>query len=406
MKKTTKIINDPIYGFIRISNKIILDLIDHKYFQRLRRISQLGLSYLVYPGAHHTRFQHAIGSMFLTQKALTTLRLKGHIITDEEYEGTSIAVLLHDIGHGPFSHALENSIADKISHEKMSVLFMKKLNLEFDKKLSIAIKIFQNKYPKKFLHQLVSSQLDMDRIDYLNRDSFYSGVQEGIVGADRIINMLNLANDELVIESKGIYSVEKFLIARRLMYWQVYLHKTVISAENMLIKVLKRAKKLTQKGESIFAPTSLNFFLNSNNNLIDFKKNEKIFNAFVNLDDNDIVTAIKEWQYNEDKVLSLLSRKIINRNLLKIRLSDKPFDLDMINKLQKNIMEKFNLNLEESKYLIFSDYISNSAYEKNNTSIKVLFKNGSTKDILLASDQLNLQALSNKVIKYFLCFSE
>ena len=278
------------------------------------------------------------------------------------------------------------------------------LNLEFDKKLSIAIKIFQNKYPKKFLHQLVSSQLDMDRIDYLNRDSFYSGVQEGIVGADRIINMLNVVNDELVIESKGIYSVEKFLVARRLMYWQVYLHKTVISAENMLIKVLKRAKKLTQKGESIFAPTSLKFFLNSNNNLIDFKKNEKIFNAFVNLDDNDIVTAIKEWQYNEDKVLSLLSRKIINRNLLKIRLSDKPFDLDMINKLQKNIMEKFNLKLEESKYLIFSDYISNSAYEKNNTSIKVLFKNGSTKDILLASDQLNLQALSNKVVKYFLCF--
>ena len=406
MKKTTKIINDPIYGFIRISNKIILDLIDHKYFQRLRRISQLGLSYLVYPGAHHTRFQHAIGSMFLTQKALTTLRLKGHIITDEEYEGTSIAVLLHDIGHSPFSHALENSIADKISHEKMSVLFMKKLNLEFDNKLSIAIKIFQNKYPKKFLHQLVSSQLDMDRIDYLNRDSFYSGVQEGIVGADRIINMLNLVNDELVIESKGIYSVEKFLVARRLMYWQVYLHKTVISAENMLIKVLKRAKKLTQKGESIFAPTSLKFFLNSNNNLIDFKKNEKIFNAFVNLDDNDIVTAIKEWQYNKDKVLSLLSSKITNRNLLKIKLSDKPFDLNMINKLQKNIMEKFNLNLEESKYLIFSDYISNSAYEKNNTSIKVLFKNGSTKDILLASDQLNLQALSNKVIKYFLCFSE
>ena len=406
MKKTTKIINDPIYGFIRISNKIILDLIDHKYFQRLRRISQLGLSYLVYPGAHHTRFQHAIGSMFLTQKALTNLRLKGHIITDEEYEGTSIAVLLHDIGHGPFSHALENSIADKISHEKMSVLFMKKLNLEFDKKLSIAIKIFQNKYPKKFLHQIVSSQLDMDRIDYLNRDSFYSGVQEGIVGADRIINMLNVVNDELVIESKGIYSVEKFLVARRLMYWQVYLHKTVISAENMLIKVLKRAKKLTQKGESIFAPTSLKFFLNSNNNLIDFKKNEKIFNAFVNLDDNDIVTAIKEWQYNKDKVLSLLSSKIINRNLLKIKLSDKPFDLNMIFKLQKNIMEKFNLNLEESKYLIFSDHISNSAYEKNNTSIKVLFKNGSTKDILLASDQLNLQALSNKVVKYFLCFSE
>ena len=406
MKKTTKIINDPIYGFIRISNKIILDLIDHKYFQRLRRISQLGLSYLVYPGAHHTRFQHAIGSMFLTQKALTNLRLKGHTITDEEYEGTSIAVLLHDIGHGPFSHALENSIADKISHEKMSVLFMKKLNLEFDKKLSIAIKIFQNKYPKKFLHQIVSSQLDMDRIDYLNRDSFYSGVQEGIVGADRIINMLNVVNDELVIESKGIYSVEKFLVARRLMYWQVYLHKTVISAENMLIKVLKRAKKLTQKGESIFAPTSLKFFLNSNNNLIDFKKNEKIFNAFVNLDDNDIVTAIKEWQYNKDKVLSLLSSKIINRNLLKIKLSDKPFDLNMIFKLQKNIMEKFNLNLEESKYLIFSDHISNSAYEKNNTSIKVLFKNGSTKDILLASDQLNLQALSNKVVKYFLCFSE
>ena len=406
MKKTTKIINDPIYGFIRISNKIILDLIDHKYFQRLRRISQLGLSYLVYPGANHTRYQHAIGSMFLTQKALTTLRLKGHIITDEEYEGTSIAVLLHDIGHGPFSHALENSIADKISHEKMSVLFMKKLNLEFDKKLSIAIKIFQNKYPKKFLHQLVSSQLDMDRIDYLNRDSFYSGVQEGVVGADRIINMLNVVNDELVIESKGIYSVEKFLVARRLMYWQVYLHKTVISAENMLIKVLKRAKKLTQKGESIFAPTSLKFFLNSNNNLINFKKNEKIFNAFVNLDDTDIVTSIKEWQYNKDKVLSLLSRKIINRNLLKIKLSDKPFDLNMIFKLQKNIMEKFSLNLEESKYLIFSDYISNSAYEKNNTSIKVLFKNGSTKDILLASDQLNLQALSNKVVKYFLCFSE
>ena len=289
MKTSSKILNDPIYGFIRIPHGIIFELIEHPYFQRLRRITQLGLSYLVYPGAYHTRFQHAIGATYLMSKAVQQLRSKGHEITEEEDEAVSIAILLHDIGHGAFSHALEHSIAHEISHEDLSLLFMEKLNKELNGQLTTAIQIFKNEYHKRFLHQLVSSQLDMDRMDYLKRDSFYSGVQEGIIGSDRIIHMLNVVNDQLVVESKGIYSIEKFLIARRLMYWQVYLHKTVLSAENMLIKVLKRAKELSQSGNELFGSSALKLFLKNNFTLDDFRKKEEVFQAFTRLDDQDVL---------------------------------------------------------------------------------------------------------------------
>ena len=286
--KKNKIINDPIYGFITLERGIVFDLIEHPFFQRLRRITQLGLSYLVYPGAYHTRFHHALGCMFLMEKAILQIRNKGHEISFEEEEALKIAILLHDIGHGPFSHALENSIANNISHEDLSKLFMEKLNKEFDGKLSLAIQIFNNKHSKKFLHQLVSSQLDMDRLDYLKRDSFFTGVTEGNIGTERIINMLNVVNDQLVIEEKGIYSIEKFLIARRLMYWQVYLHKTVVSAENTLIKILKRAKQLIQNGTDIFSSSALKMFLKNNYTADNFIKNDetKIYkdskNYFVN----------------------------------------------------------------------------------------------------------------------------
>ncbi|MBT4738355.1 MAG: HD domain-containing protein, partial [Flavobacteriales bacterium] len=310
--KKNKIINDPIYGFITLERGIVFDLIEHPFFQRLRRITQLGLSYLVYPGAYHTRFHHALGCMFLMEKAILQIRNKEHEISSEEEEALKIAILLHDIGHGPFSHALENSIANNISHEDLSKLFMAKLNKEFDGKLSLAIQIFNNKHSKKFLHQLVSSQLDMDRLDYLKRDSFFTGVTEGNIGTERIINMLNVVNDQLVIEEKGIYSIEKFLIARRLMYWQVYLHKTVVSAENTLIKILKRAKQLIQNGTDIFSSSALKMFLKNNYTADNFIKNDDILEIFSKLDDHDIYSCLKEWANHDDFILSSLSIRILN----------------------------------------------------------------------------------------------
>jgi len=402
--KKNKIINDPIYGFITLERGIIFDLIEHPYFQRLRRITQLGLSYLVYPGAYHTRFHHALGCMFLMKKAILQIRNKGHEITVEEEEALKIAILLHDIGHGPFSHALENSIANNISHEDLSNIFMEKLNIEFDGKLSLSIKIFNNKYHKKFLHQLVSSQLDMDRLDYLKRDSFFTGVTEGNIGTERIINMLDVVNDELVIEEKGIYSIEKFLIARRLMYWQVYLHKTVLSAENTLIKILQRAKYLLKNNEVLSSTTALKIFLNSNYSLEDFKTNKKLLESFSQLDDHDIYSCLKEWQHSDDFVLSKLCKSILERKPLKIITQNNKFKSAEISKIKKVLKTKYQISDEEVSYLVFTDKVSNNAYQYSKTHINILMKNSEVKDITDASDQFNIDALSKTVNKYFLCY--
>jgi len=402
--KKNKIINDPIYGFITLERGIIFDIIEHPFFQRLRRITQLGLSYLVYPGAYHTRFHHALGCMFLMEKAILQIRNKGHEISFEEEEALKVAILLHDVGHGPFSHALENSIANNISHEDLSSLFMAKLNKEFNGKLSLAIQIFNNNHPKKFLHQLVSSQLDMDRLDYLKRDSFFTGVTEGNIGTERIINMLDVVNDQLVIEEKGIYSIEKFLVARRLMYWQVYLHKTVISAENTLIKILKRATQLIQNETDIFSSSALKIFLKNNYTVDNFKENDVILNTFSKLDDHDIYSCLKEWCNHDDFILSSLSNRILNREPLKIKTQNDRFLEKEINKLKQKVSKKYNISIDDTNYLVFTGKVSNNAYQCEKTQINILMKNGEIKDITEASDQFNIDALSKTVNKYFLCY--
>lgn len=398
-----KIFNDPVYGFISVPYELILELIDHPYFQRLRRIKQLGLSDLVYPGALHTRFHHVVGCTNLMQQAIEVLRSKGHEITDEEAKGVTLAILLHDIGHGPYSHALEHSIAKGVHHEELSLLFMEKLNKEFNGQLSTAIEIFTNKYPKKFLHQLVSSQLDMDRLDYLKRDSFYTGVSEGVVSNQRIIKMLDVVNDELVIQEKGIYSIEKFIVARRLMYWQVYLHKTVISAEFLLVKILERAKELAKKGVDLFCSPSLHLFLYSDITKKDFER-EEVLNAFSKLDDYDVLGAIKVWTNHSDKVLSELSKMITNRTLLKIWMQNEPFSEEQIKEHQTKAAKKLGVSDKDLSYFVFTDHIENNAYNANSDSINILYKSGKILDITEASDNLNIQALTKPVKKYFLCY--
>lgn len=405
MKKKTpnklKILNDPIYGFIQIPNSLIFDIIEHPYFQRLRRITQMGFSNLVYPGANHTRFHHALGCMHLMQRAITVLRFKQIEISKEEENALCIAILLHDIGHGAYSHALEHSIVSGISHEEISLKFMKKLNDEFDGKLDLAIQIFEGKYQRKFLGQLISSQLDIDRLDYLKRDSFYTGVTEGNISSDRLIAMMNVKNDALVIEQKGIYSVEKFLIARRLMYWQVYLHKTGLVAENMLVNVLKRAKELSEKGVELFASSALNYFLYHQIHQDNFT--DETLEMFSNLDDYDILSAIKEWTNHQDKVLSLLSKMIVDRKLLRIEIQKDAFLEEQINKKKNKFSKKLNLSKEEINYFVFSQEIRNQAYNSDKP-IFILNKKGKLKDIAKASDQLNLQALRKPVIKHFICY--
>ena len=402
--KKNKIINDPIYGFITIEKGIILDLIEHPFFQRLRRISQLGLSYLVYPGAYHTRFHHALGCMFLMKKAIQQLRNKGHEITKKESEALKIAILLHDIGHGPFSHALEHSIVNNISHENLSNIFMNKLNEEFNGKLDLAIQIFNNKHSKKFLHQLVSSQIDMDRLDYLKRDSFFTGVTEGNIGTERIINMFDVVNDELVIEEKGIYSIEKFLIARRLMYWQVYLHKTVLSAEHTLIKILQRAKELIKNGVILKSSNPLKIFLQNNYKLDDLSNNKNLLKSFSELDDHDIYCCIKDWKNNSDFVLSSLCKRILNRDPLKILIQNSPFSEKTLKKIKNNTKKHFKVSDKELEYLIFTDIVSNNTYQYSEAQINILMKNGKIKDITEASDQFDIKALNKTVNKYFLCY--
>jgi uncharacterized protein len=403
-----KIINDPVYGFINISTEILYDLIEHPYFQRLRRIRQLGLTNLVYPGATHTRFQHAIGATHLMELAIEVLRSKGHIISEAEAEAVSIAILLHDIGHGPFSHALEDSIVEGITHEDLSAVFMNELNRQFKGKLDLAISIFKNQYHKKFLYQLVSSQLDMDRLDYLKRDSFFTGVTEGVIGSDRIIKMLNIVDDKLVVDAKGIYSIEKFLVARRLMYWQVYLHKTVVSAENLLVNILRRAKELANGGLKLFATPSLEFFLYHHVNIEYITGNSEhqkvMIENFSQLDDYDIMASTKVWCECEDPVLALLCKNFINRNLYKIEMSNSPFDNEKIKLLRKATNERLNLNEKDLDYFVFSDSISNNVYSVTDDKITILYKTGETTDIAEASDMLNVSVLSKVVKKYFLCY--
>jgi hypothetical protein len=397
-----KIINDPIYGFITIPNKLIFDLMEHKYFQRLRRISQMGFSYIVYPGAHHTRFHHALGAMFLMQKAVQVLQSKGVDISEKEEEALYIAILLHDIGHGPFSHAMENSIVENISHEQISLLFMEALNRKFNKQLTLAIQIFRDGHPRKFLHQLVSGQLDMDRLDYLKRDSFYTGVPEGTVNAQRLIAMLNVKNNELVVEEKGIYSVENFLVARRLMYWQVYLHKTGIVAEQLLVRVLKRAKQLTAQGVDLSAGNALKFFLNTNINSNDFT--EEVLDIFSKLDDYDIISAMKMWMGSDDFVLKNLSKMLLNRDLLKVKVKSQPFSIQKIKEKRKILIETFAISEEEASFFVFTGKLENQAYSMEKDTINLLKKNGKIIDVAKASDQLNLEALSKSVVKYYMCY--
>ncbi len=405
-----KIVNDPVHGFINIQHPIVFDLIEHPFFQRLRNIKQLGLTYLVYPGANHNRFQHALGALHLMNEAILTLRSKGHLISDEEAEAANIAILLHDIGHGPFSHSLEYSIAKEVSHENISRCFIHWLNKEMDGRLSVAIDVFEDNYPKRFLHQLVSSQLDMDRLDYLRRDSFFSGVTEGTVGVERIIKMLNVVNDQLVVEAKGIYSVEKFLIARRLMYWQVYLHKTVVVAEQILIKMLQRARELVQIGDDLFATPSLKYFLENEVTLQDFTfdrqhtcPSESLL-FFSNLDDNDIMTAAKMWQSHNDIVLSTLASMLVTRKLLKVELKNSPFEASRVDLIKNRVLSSNPSLKDKIDYFVFSDSVSNNAYSSNDDSIKILYNNGELVDIANASDILNTQALSTEVKKYFLCY--
>ena len=397
-----KILNDPIYGFITLPNTLLYDLIQHPYFQRLRRISQMGMSYLVYPGAHHTRFHHALGCMHIMQKAIEVLRFKGVSISKDEENALFIAILLHDIGHGPFSHAMEHSIVENVNHESISLLFMEKLNEEFDGKLALAIQIFKGDYHRKFMLQLISSQLDMDRMDYLKRDSFYTGVAEGNINSDRLIQMMNVVNDVLVIEEKGIYSVEKFLMARRLMYWQAYLHKTSLVAELILTKVLKRTKELTQKGIILPCSKPLLFFMQNKVELNDF--DSIVLNEFSQLDDYDIISALKNWQHNEDFILSSLSKMIINRDLLKVKLSSEKFPIEEIQQLLDRFSKENAISQQDAHYFIFKGKIKNQAYSKEAEPIRILKKDKTIEDVVEASDQLNLKALSKSVIKYYICF--
>ena len=401
-----KIINDPIYGFIAIPDDLIFDIIEHPFMQRLRRISQLGLSHLVYPGAIHSRFQHVLGAMHLMIQAVSVLKRKGHEINDEEERGVLLAILLHDIGHGPFSHALEYDIVSSVTHEDISSFFIQRLEKEFGSDLQMALSIFENKYHKPFLHQLVSSQLDMDRLDYLNRDSFYSGVSEGIIGSDRLIEMLQVHNGNLVIEEKGIYSIEKFIVARRLMYWQVYLHKTVVSAEYMLIYALRRAKKLVKSGKEVFASPSLAYFLNQEISYDDFKNDDAVINHFSRLDDFDILTSLKVWSTHEDKVLQYLSESIVNRRLFKIEISRNPYTPQQIEERKKIISASSEIRDVDLDFLVFTDKLVNKAYNEKRQNINILMKSGEIVDLAQASDNLNISALAMPVEKYFLSYPE
>jgi hypothetical protein len=404
-----KIINDPVYGFISIPGDFVFDLIEHPWFQRLRNIKQLGLTSFVYPGANHSRFQHGLGALHLMDMAISTLRSKGVVISLMEEEATFIAILLHDAGHGPFSHALENSIINGITHEDLSLLLMRKLNEKYGGKLDLAIEIFRGTYPRKFLHELISGQMDMDRLDYLRRDSFFTGVIEGSVGSDRIIRMLNVVDDSLVIEEKGIYSLEKFLIARRLMYWQVYMHKTVLSSESLLVKILKRAKELAIEGNDLYATPALRFFLYNRIGHADLTSDGTFTPGlmaanFTRLDDSDILVSAKYWADHSDKVLSDLSGRLLRRDLFSIELQNYPFPENRVKELRTLAGDLMNVSPELEDYYVFTDSISNLAYTPDAPEVKILLKSGKTADISTVSDMFDHRFLSERITKYFLCY--
>lgn len=399
-----KIINDPVHGFISIQSELIYDLINHPYFQRLRRIKQLGMAEFVYPGALHTRFHHALGAMHLMEVALNTIKQKGTVITDEEWEAAQIAILLHDIGHGPMSHALEATILNGIAHEKISLMFMMELNQIFKGKLDLAVQIFSDTYHRRFFHQLVASQLDIDRLDYLQRDCFFTGVSEGIIGGDRILKMLTVHEDKLTVEEKGIYSIENFLTARRLMYWQVYFHKTNISADRMLIQIIKRAKYLARKNNEIPSTSNLAFFLTQKATLQDFYEHPEYLQAFATLDDYDIWGAIKMWVNHKDKVLSTLSRNLLNRHLFKVKITEEKVSKNFLKEKEEKILKKLNLKQKDVKYFLLNGVISNEAYLSKKDKINILTKKGEILDIAQASDLPNIKALRKIVKKYYVCW--
>jgi HD superfamily phosphohydrolase len=398
-----KIINDPVYGFITLQSELIFEIVSHRYFQRLRHIKQLGLTDYVYPGALHTRFQHALGALHLMGKALDILRSKGVDIAQDEYEASQVAILLHDIGHGPFSHALEDSLLHNIGHESLSYLFMDKLNDDFGGALDLTLRIFRNSYPRKFFHELVSSQLDIDRLDYLKRDSFFTGVLEGNVGVDRILAMLNVSGDNLVVEHNGIYSIEDFLNARRVMYWQVYLHKTTVSAERMLVNLIRRAQVLVRAGEHLPASDALTTFLKKETTLNDFRENPGTLDVFGQLDDNDIWGAIKSWKNHSDNILSLLSGMLIQRHLFRIRLSAEPIRKNQVEAIRVGVMKHFKLLRSEVPYLFSHGTVSNEAYAEGK-EINIIMRNGEVIDIAQASDLPHIKALGKIVKKNYLCW--
>lgn len=399
MTNKRKIINDPVYGgFLTIDNEVVYDVISHPFFQRQRRIKQLGLTYLVYPGAVHTRFNHMLGALNLMCRALDVLKTKGVEISDEELLGAKLAILLHDIGHGPFSHTSERVIAD-VHHETLTELFMQRINHEMDGKLDLAISIFNNTYHKHFLHQLVSSQLDMDRLDYLSRDSFFTGVSEGVVGTDRIISMLNVCNDELVVDEKGIYSIEKFIISRRLMYWQVYMHKTVIAADALLLGILKRARELNVRIDN-----PLGMFLNNHFTESDFVSTPQLLDVFALIDDDDVMVAIKQWMYHDDFVLSTLSSHLVNRKICAVTIANHPFPSDLLSSVREKVSADLNIDSNQSEYFVNTGVLHNHAYDFNDQEIKVLYKDGMCYDISEASDQLDRHFLEKQVTKYYLCY--
>jgi HD superfamily phosphohydrolase len=399
-----KIINDPVFGFINIPNDFLYDIIQHPYFQRMNRIKQLGLTSTVYPGAQHTRLQHSLGAMHLMGEAITQLQQAGHEITTSEAEAARACILLHDIGHGPFSHTLEHSLVSDVSHEEISLLMMQQINKEMGGKLDMALAIFTNNYHKKFLHQLVSGQLDMDRLDYLSRDSFFSGVSEGIIGAARIIKMLNVHNDQLVVEAKGIYSIEKFLVARRLMYWQVYLHKTSLAAEKMLMNILKRAKELAERKEVLFATPALHYFLYNEVNKLSFMQSDEAMKHFAMLDDSDVISAIKVWSSHQDIVLSTLCIAFTNRKLFKIEIQTESISESKREQYLKLYSDHFDINNHDAAYFMGEEIVSTDTYTPQDDNINIIYKDGTIKDIAEASDMLNITVLTKKVEKHYFCY--
>ncbi len=399
-----KIFNDPVHGFITVSDKLVFDIIEHPYFQRLRRIKQLGFNDFVYPGAIHTRFHHALGAYHLMLGALKILRIKGVKITDEEVQGACIAILLHDIGHGPFSHTLEFNLLKGVHHEEISKAYMSELNKQFKGKLNIAIAIFEGTYKKQFLHQLVSSQLDVDRLDYLTRDSFFTGVHEGVIAHNRIIEMLNVHNDELVIDEKGIYSIENFLIARRMMYWQVYLHKTVLGVEKLLISAINRAKFLLAQNQPVYAPAPLLWFLKNAVSLDDLKKSAIVLHTHSHIDDHDIMSALKNWRDHDDKILSLLASFILDRKLLKVEMSNKSYAKEAVQAKRENTAKALGISMEDTSYFVFTDKTSNRLYNTSKEHINILSKHGELSDVAKASDHFKELGLTEPVTKHFVCY--